>query len=79
MAMTTAGMQAAIKAALDAEFGADYDNIPDDHELNGYDYDTYKTRFARALANGIVPYIQANANAVGTDTPSGDSHNLTIT
>ena len=35
-------------------------------------------KFAEAIANAIVDEIQANAKAVGLDTPTGDSHDLDI-
>ncbi len=79
MAMTGAGMKSAIVGALIAEFGADYDNIADDHTLGGYDQNTYWNRYWGAVGGAIVSYIQGNANATGTDTPTGDSHNLSIT
>lgn len=79
MAMTGTGMRDAVISALVAEFGTEYENVADDHELSGYDQATYWQRYWGAVGGAIVSYIQANAKAVGTDTPSGDSHDLDIT
>lgn len=32
----------------------------------------------RKIANAVVAHIKNNAKAVGTDTPQGNSHNLSI-
>lgn len=79
MAMTGPGMAAAVIAALVAEFGSEYENLPDDEKLTGYDQATYWNRYWTAVGTAIVTYIQGQAKAVGTDTPSGDNHNLSIT
>lgn len=63
MSMNVSGMQAAIEAALENEFGAP---ITEDFQL----------KFARAVATAVVEYIQANAEvpsgiAVSVSTSTG--------
>lgn len=77
--MNASAMASAIISALQAEFGSDYLDPPDDHELSGYDQDTYWGRYWGAVCSAMVNYIQGNAKAVGSDTPTGDAHNLDIT
>lgn len=77
MALTTAAMKAAIKSQLQAQVGPAYANPADDHELGGFDIDTYFDKLASALADAIVPQITSNANATGVDS-GGDTHNLAI-
>lgn len=38
----------------------------------------WASKFATAIANAVVDEIQVNAKATGTDTPTGDAHNLSI-
>lgn len=78
MAMNASNLKTEIVAALNAEFGTDYEDIPDSHLLTGYDRVTYNNRYWGAVAVAIVNHITTNARATGTDTPNGDSHNLTI-
>lgn len=78
MPMDGAGLGTAVIAALTAEFDDEYANLPNSHTLSGYDKATYDARYWNAVGVAIVNYIKANAKATGTDTPSGDSHNLAI-
>lgn len=70
MPMTSAGMSAALKPAIDAAIRDNYTII----ETVG---DAELVKFAQSLADGIanaiVPYIQANAQVTGTTVVSGGS------
>lgn len=60
MAMTVAGMKTAILDAMDTHYGAAEDAAD-------------REKFATALANAIVPYIQGNAKAtIVASSLSGD-------
>lgn len=77
MAMNAGTMKNEIVAALNAEFGTDYDEIPDSHLLTGYDQATYWNRYWGAVSAAIVNHIASNAKATGNDS-RGDTHNLDI-
>ena len=73
MAMTATSMKDNIKARLialgitDADFSATADGSVTMEQI------------LQAFCQGVIDEIQSNAEAVGSDTPSGDSHNLSIT
>jgi len=77
MAMNSAAMAGQVISAL-AAVTAKYKNIADDHRLGGFDIDAYNNDYWNAVCGAIVSHILANAKAVGTDTPSGDTHNLNV-
>jgi len=79
MAMNANNLKSEIVAALQAEFGDDYENIPDNHELAGYDQDTYWNRYWGAVASAIITHITTNGLAVGTLPPNHTIHALNIT
>lgn len=71
--MVAADMKTAILAALNAEFGTDYEDVPDSHELSGYDRATYNDRYWGAVCSAMITYITTNARCSGTDS-RGDTH-----
>lgn len=78
MAMNATNLGNEIKAALLAALAADYSDLADDERLTGYTFSEYLTKFSGAIASAIVTHITTNAKATGTDSPGGDSHNLSI-
>jgi hypothetical protein len=78
MAMNAGALKNEIVAALQAEFGTDYENIPDDENLPGFDQTTFWNRYWGACATAIVAHIQANARAIGAEPPMHTNHNLPI-
>ena len=77
MAMNAANLANEMKAALDAAL-PDYSSIDNDHRLSGFDKNSYDAAYLLALATAIINHITTNAKAIGTDTPTGDTHNLSI-
>jgi len=78
MAMNAAVLKAAIVAALQAEFGTDYDDIADDHQLPGFDQTTFWTRYWGACATAIVTHITNNAKCNGLDSGTHTHDNVGI-
>lgn len=78
MAMNAANLASEIKSALAAAFGTSYENIPDSHTLTGYDQDAFWDTYWTAVATALINHITTNARATGSDSPSGDSHDLNI-
>ena len=76
MAMSGSGFAAAVQAALTA-LESNYENLPNDHELSGFEMNAYNNAYWTAVGTAIVEYMNANAKATGTDS-GGDSHNLDI-
>ncbi len=78
MALNAATLQAAIVTALTTEFGTDYQNIPDDHQLPDFDNVTYWNRYWSVVSIAIINHFTTLGRATGVDVPSGDTHNLNI-
>lgn len=78
MAMNSVAMANAVIAAIKAAT-TPWFNPDDDNRLTYLDYDTYLDVVWKAACAQIVAHIQANAQAVGSDAPSGDTHFLNIT
>ena len=78
MALNAATLQTAIVSALTAEFGTNYQNIPDDHQLAGFDNVTYWNRYWSVVSTAIINHFTTLGRATGVDTPGGNTHNLNI-
>lgn len=66
MAMDGNALGDKIKEYVRAALGSMFTDIPDDHELSGYDEDSIQNLIYRAQGRAIVDYLQASATVTGS-------------